>query len=297
MNFELIALKKSDLACKLAQKLNKPLHIAGITRFADGEIEVNLPGDLDLSNTKAYVIHSTCPPVHENIIQALLLAVALRNVGATEIIGVMPYFGYARHDKSKISGGRAPVEAIIKSLENVGYTKIITVELHAPHVLELFAVPVINIALHQLLADIIKKNHGVEGVCLVAPDKGAVHRVEAVAALLSLPVIYFTKERVGPDRTKIITHQAQCVGKTAIVIDDMIDSGGTAIGVCNELKAMGFNSVVGYFVHPVLSGNAVQKIEASAFDRIYVSNSIDLKVTSPKIEIFDISTQRADFLP
>lgn len=291
MNSVFLTLQKSDFAVKLALSAGKELHRAGITRFADGEVEITLPPHVEFRGKRVYVVHATCPPVHDHIIQALLMANALHNAGVAEIIAIIPYFGYARHDKSDIAGGRAPVEAIIRALETAEYTKIITVELHAPHIITQFSVPAINISSVQLLADLIKKHGDLNDVCLVAPDKGAVPRVEAVAALLGLPVMHFTKERIGTDQTRIVAQHGQCNGKKAIIVDDMIDSGGTAIGVCNELKNMGFNSIIGYFVHPVLSGNAVQKIEASPFEKIYVSNTIDLKERSPKIEVFDMSTQ------
>lgn len=296
VNFELIALEPSDLACRLAKRLNKQLHEAHITRFADGEIKIAVPTDIQLSGKRVYVIHATCPPVHERIIQSLLVAIELRNANVAEMVAVVPYFGYARHDKSHAPGGKAPVTAITQAFEGAGYSKIITVELHAPHIIDQCKVPFINIELSQMLAQHIKENDGVADICLVAPDKGAAHRVEAIAQTLNLPALYFTKERVGPDRLRIIGHHGASSAKKAIIIDDMIDSGSTAIAVCNELKAMGFAKIVGYFIHPVFSENAVEKIEQSPFDTIFVSNSIDIKNMSSKIQQFDISLQVANQL-
>lgn len=289
MKTVLISLDRSSLAISVAAQLSLPLHQAQLTRFADGEITITLPPEFDCFKARVLVIHGTFPPVHERIIQAVLLAHALKNAHAAEIIGIMPYFGYARHDKPVAQGMLPPVAAIIRVLEGAGYDRIITTEIHARSVLQLFTVPATSIDSSDLILNVIATiTGGADDFCLVSPDKGGIERVQKLAQRSGLSTIFFTKQRYGPDQTKLVACESQCTAKKAIVIDDIIDSGRTALNVGQALKAQGFTQIYGIFVHPVFSGSAWHDMQQGIYDALYVSNTIDLQNSSAMIRLFDL---------
>lgn len=298
MKFELISGSSNKELCSLvAQKLDVKPIIPEIIRFADGEIEVTFPDFAQIKGKKAFIVQSTCPPVHENLMELLINLFQAKNAGANDLIAVVPYFGYARHDKNKIQGAQGSAALIARLIENAGAQKIITVALHSQITKSYFTHEIINIDLIDFIAAHIKNQFSdLAQICLVAPDKGAQERVKAIAQQLGVGHIFFSKQRVAIDKSEIVASQTDCKGKIAIIVDDMIDTGGTAINACDALVARGFNQIYGYFIHPVLSGNAAQIIEHSKFTQIFVSNSIPLKSAGNKITVFDISEVLVKYL-
>lgn len=291
MNFKIIAPPSHQmLGQKVAQLMGQDLIVPQVQQFADGELEVTLPVDADLKGKIVFVVQSTNPPVHDNLMQLLLLLDVVKQAGVQQIVAVIPYFGYARHDKSSVPGGKGSVAMVAQLFKAVGVDKVITLVLHAPHIKELFAMPIIDIQPIEFMAQYIKKHMpSLKDVCLVAPDHGAHDRVKKIAQVLDVGYILFTKERMA-DLTKIVAQIGFCQGTKAIIIDDMIDTGGTALNVCNALAEQGFTDIYGYFMHPVLSGYAAQMVQQSLFKHLYVSNSIELgNKLMPKCEVFDIS--------
>lgn len=293
MNFELIAPPSHiEPAQKIATLLGKELIVPQINRFADGELEIRFTDPERLKNKKIYIIQATNPPVHDNLMQLLLLAYEAKNAGAQQLFGIIPYFGYARHDKGVISGTQGAVGLIAQLLEYAGFSSVITVELHSKMVESYFEIPVLNVSLVDRIAEHIKSQFKTQDtICLVAPDHGAQERVLAIAQKLSCGSILFSKERYGKDATKIVATKSMCDGTIGIIIDDMIDTGGTAINACNALLEQGFSQVYGYFVHPVFSADAQHKIEKSRFTKIFVSNTISMRELKDKIEVFDIENE------
>lgn len=278
------------LAQSITHALGADLIVPEIIRFADGEIEVRLRNPEVIQGKSVCLIQSTNPPVHDALMQLLLLAQELKNAGATTITAFIPYFGYARHDESKIPGGQPSMALVVKLLQAAGINSIITIELHNSKIIPSLVIPMHSITMAPLIAEHIKQTvPSLAGVCLVAPDQGALARVEAIARILGVGYISYTKKRYAADKTKLVASRGSCKGTTAIIIDDMIDTSGTAINVCQDLHEKGYRNIFGYFVHPVLSGNAVEKLVASDFDCIFVSNSIACMNNVPKIKIFDIA--------
>ncbi len=285
--------KEWSLARAIASHFKSPLHVPEITTFADGECKVTLPDYQKFTDKEVVIIHSTCPPVHENLIYLMLLLHALKNAGAAKITGIIPYFGYARHDHSEIPGTRGSVQMIINLLQAAGLDEVITVEIHEPEVLNYFAIPVHNVTVEPIIAEHIKHHIATYAqYCVVAPDEGARTYATTIAHELTLGTIVFRKERYATDKTRVLNQESHCSQHNGIIVDDIISTGGTALNVCNSLKKDTFARVYGYFVHPVLAGNAVQALEQSQFDTIYVSNTIDLpdNKKSDKFGTFDVSS-------
>lgn len=285
------------LAQPIADALEVDLIIAELITFADGEIEVRLPDLSIIQGKNVCIIQSTNPPVHDALMQLMLLAHELVNARAKTITALIPYFGYARHDSLKVQGGKPTIALITQLLSSAGIQNIITVEMHNSALIPRLAIPIYSISMAPLIAAHIKcMMPSLVGVCLIAPDQGAQPLVAEIARILGVGYNSFNKERYAIDKTKLVASQGSCKGTTAIIIDDMIDTGGTALNVCDALYKQGYTNIYGYFVHPVLSADAAQKIEASRFTKIFVSNSIPLLKSVPKVEIFDIAKVIAEVL-
>jgi ribose-phosphate pyrophosphokinase len=291
---ELITIdNETGLAGLVAQRFKKKLHEAIIKRFADGEMRISLKDPKLWADTRAVIIQSTSAPVLEHIMQVSFLAQELKNAGAEEVIAVIPYFGYARQERGDRAGKSGPVLVIVGLLEDAGVDRIVAVDLHAPIIADFFIIPAQNILLHQMIADHIKKNMKMgESVCLVSPDAGGKERVRLIAQKLGLEYLVFTKERYDIGKTRLVGAQQKCKASRAIIIDDIIDTGGTALQVVDQLVAQGVQTIDGYFVHPVLSGDARTMLEKSRFNHIFVTNTIPIKNSAQsKFQVIDISEQ------
>ncbi len=293
IDIEIVSLHDdTGLSRSIANQFSKEVIFPELQKFADGEMRVVLKDPAACANKTVLLVQSTCQPVHETILAVAFLAHELANAGAKKVIGVLPYFGYCRQEKSDIPDKSGPAAVIAKLLESVGLDSIITVELHTATIKDFFSIPIHNVILYDLIAQHIQQHFTtLENICFIAPDKGAQERVQAIAQRCNAGVLVFHKERLSIDKTCVVGRSGQCVGETAIIIDDIIDTGGTALNVCNELVALGFKNIYGYFVHPVFSGDALKKIEASPFTKVFVSNTIALPRASAKVAVFDISRE------
>ena len=297
MDVVIVAFDKDEsLVRGVAQKLGAAVVVPQVDQFSDGEIKVSLKDPAICVGKKAVIVQSTYPRVNEQVLLVAFLAHELKNAGATHVIGVIPYLGYSRQEKSDIPEKSGSVAVIAQLFEGAGVDQIITTELHAPEITKLFRIPIHNVLTADTVAQhIAQQFDSLENICLVAPDKGAEEPVRAVADQLGIGVLVFAKERYGVDKTRVIGLKGECRGKTAIIVDDIIDTGGTAINVCNELVGLGFDTVDGYFVHPVFSGNALERIAASTFNTLFVSNTIPLPadLQGAHIQQFDLSDKMA----
>ncbi len=300
MNYELVALSRTDLTEKIATQLQQPLHYAELRQFADGEIDVKLADPKQFAGKIAVIVQSTGDPVNEHTLGVAFLAHELKNAGAQKVIAVIPYLGYSRHDESSIAGKPGSVAVIAKLFEAAGIDELLFVDLHDEKIIDFFSIPVHNLQVQSIIADHIKaQEKSLRDVCLVAPDKGAAEYVEEVAGKIGVGTLIFSKERFSMDQTRITGLAGECEGTTGIIIDDIIATGGTALNVCNSLPEMGYKNIYGYFVHPVLAGNAVERIEKSCFSKIFVGNTLPLRkeaLESSNIEVFDVSSVIVDEL-
>ncbi len=299
MPYQLFTLASNfDLAQQIAKKLDQPLQIADVKEFADTELEIKFPELQSLKDQTSVLIQSTYPPVNKHLIEFALASFGLKTLGSKKIVGVIPYFGYSRHDKNIFKKKPGPVKVIIDMLEAAGINKFVTVQLHNPLIISEFDVSIIDIMVNDFLANLIKSQvPDWQNACIVAPDEGAREMIQDIANKVGCGHLVFSKERFAADETRIIGVEGTCKSKTAIIIDDIIDTGGTAIHVANELKKQGFEHIYGFFVHPVLSAGAKERIEQSAFDKVFVSNTIPLNgKKTAKIDQFDISSVLAKSL-
>jgi len=297
MTYECIALTKTDLAEKIATALEHELHVARYRQFADGEVNVSLERPELFAGKTAVILQSTGAPVNEHTLGVAFLAQELKNAGAERIIAVVPYLGYARQGHSAIKRKPGSIAVIAKLFESSGIDELIVVDLHDENVVNFFSIPVYNLKAQKIIADQIKKElPSLSNTCLIAPDKGAAEYVQQVADMVKVGTLTFSKERFAVDQTRVLGHEGSCSGTTGIMLDDIIATGGTAVNVCNALPAMGYQTIYGYFVHPVLAGPAIERIEKSAFSKIFVSNTLSLSKAAmvPKIAVFDVSAILVD---
>jgi len=292
MNIEVITLdERTKLAHSIAEQFNVSCCVAQVEQFADSEIRVSLTHPEQFAGKTVLLVQSTNMPVQQNVLAVAFLAHELKNAGAQKVIGVIPYFGFSRQEASDIPGKPGQAKVIALLFESSGIDAIVTAELHTDQVKSFFSISIINIRLIDVITQHIKSNfETLEGMCLVAPDEGASDWVESIAKKLGVGSFTFTKKRYAKDATRIVGKKGECIGTTAIIIDDIIATGGTAFQACDELLTFGFKKVYGYFVHPVLAGDARVKVEKSIFEKVFVSNSIPLdQLADSKVDTFDIT--------
>ena len=223
-NYAFFALnKKFGLAQSIATFFNRPLHEVQIDRFADSEVRIVLPETEDFSGTTAFVIHSTSTPVHDTLMQLLLVVHALKQRKVAQVVAVIPYFGYARQCQENGKQGAAALVAQL--VQAAGVDVLVVVEPHDQQLKHFFSIPFYTVSVHKLIAEHIKKTiPNLSSCCIVAPDRGAQERVQKIADHLSLPIGIFDKERYGVNQVKITSVEGACPGKCAIIIDDIIDT-------------------------------------------------------------------------
>jgi ribose-phosphate pyrophosphokinase len=296
---EFICLQSTVLAQKIADSFYKPLHQAKFITFADGEINVTLENPVLFHGKIVTIIQSTGNPTNDFLLGTAFLAQELKNAGASTVIAVLPYFGYSRQERSSIAGKPGHAKVVAQLLQDAGIDELITVQLHDASIIDFFSIPVHDLSAASTIAmHIQKQQKTLKDICLVAPDKGAHEYVESIARRIGVHSLLFLKERFAKDKTRIVGIAGDCHGATAVIIDDIIATGGTAIQVAHELAERGYTNIEGYFVHPVFAGDAVARIETSDFDRLYVSNTLPLPSGTKDsfIQQFDVSHNIVELL-
>ena len=286
LNFEFVALYDSTkIASKIACHFKKDLILPEVKVFPDGETMVFFDDESKnkLACKKVFVIDSIYEPIHLNLLNFLLLVNELKRNGVEEVCAVFPYLSYMRQDKE---GG---MELVARLLEAAGITSVVIAQMHSERITTFFSVPFYHVSFESVIADIIKiQLKNIDNVSIVAPDKGAKVRAGKVAQILGCDMVLVSKKRTGTNSLKIECVNGCCFEKNMIIVDDIIDTSGTAIRVCDELLGRGAKKVYGFFSHPVFSGNGFEKIIESNFEKVFVSNTIPLKKgESSKIEVFD----------
>jgi ribose-phosphate pyrophosphokinase len=263
------------LAHDVARHLNTPLGRASIGRFSDGEISVELMENV--RGRDVFLLQSTCPPANDNIMELLIMVDACRRASAARITAVVPYMGYARQDR-RMRGSRMAIAAklVANMLSYAGITRLLTIDLHAEQIQGFFDIPVDNVyASPVLLGDAWRQQH--KNMIVVSPDVGGVARARALAKRLDdADLAIIDKRRPRPNESKVMNIIGEVEGKTCVLIDDMVDTAGTLCQAAQALKDEGALKVVAYITHPVLSGNAVDRISKSALDELVVTDTIPL---------------------
>ena len=263
------------LALKVAERLYLAMGNAAVSKFSDGEITVEL--NENVRGKDVFVLQSTCHPTNDNIIELLLIIDALRRASASRITAVVPYFGYARQDR-RVRSARVPISAkvVADTMVSVGVDRVLTVDLHAEQIQGFFTVPVDNVYASSILnADIVRCDY--ENLIVVSPDIGGVVRARAIAKQLDdADLAIIDKRRPRANEAEVMNLIGDVEGRTAILVDDMVDTAGTLCTAANALKQRGALKVVSYCTHAVLSGKALENIENSQLDELVVTDTIPL---------------------
>ena len=263
------------LAASIAKHLQVPLGKVVVGAFSDGETMVEVAENV--RGRDAIVIQSTCAPTNDNFMELLIMVDALRRASAQSITAVVPYLGYARQDRRPRSA-RVPVTAkvVANMITHVGTTRFLTVDLHAEQIQGFFDIPMDNVyASPVLLGDIWK--HEYEDLMVVSPDVGGVVRARAIARRLdNADLAIIDKRRPKANESRVMNIIGDVANRTCVMVDDMVDTAGTLCSAASALKESGATKVVAYCTHPVLSGNAIEKICGSPLDELVVTDTIPL---------------------
>lgn len=277
-----------DLAGEIAEKIGIELSKSSVTRFSDGEVQINIEESIRGCDT--FVIQSTCAPANEHIMELLIMIDALKRASAKTINVVLPYYGYARQDRK--ARAREPITAklVANLLETAGATRVIGLDLHATQIQGFFDIPVDQLVGVPLLSDYFQEKQ-MDDIVIVSPDHGGVVRARKMADRLKAPIAIIDKRRPKPNVAEVMNIVGNIEGKTAIIIDDIIDTAGTITLAANALVENGAKEVYACCTHPVLSGPAIERIENSKIKELVVTNTIPLSEDKliPKIKPLSVA--------
>ncbi len=285
-----------ELAQKVANHLHVPLGDAEVAKFSDGEISIEI--NENVRGSDVFIIQSTCAPTNDSVMELLVMADALRRASAGRITAVVPYFGYARQDR-RVRSARVPITAkvVADMITTVGIDRVLTVDLHADQIQGFFDIPVDNVYGSPVLLDDIKKQN-YEDLMVVSPDVGGVVRARAVAKQLNdCDLAIIDKRRPKANTSQVMHIIGEVEGRTCILVDDMVDTAGTLCKAAEALKDHGAKKVVAYATHAVLSGPAIDNLNASKMDELVVTDTIPLSAAGracPRIRQLSLAPMLAE---
>ncbi len=260
------------LAQAIAQGLDLPLTKAVVRRFADMEIFVEIQENVRGSD--AFILQSTSFPANDHLMELLIITDALRRSSARRITAVIPYFGYARQDRK--SGSRTPISAklVANLITQAGVDRVMTLDLHAGQIQGFFDIPTDNLYAAPLMVRDIKEKFDLSKVMVISPDVGGVARARGLAKRINTPLAIVDKRRERPGESEVMNVIGDVSGYTCILVDDIVDSGGTLVNAAGALIAKGAKEVYAYITHGVLSGGAAARIAASQLKELVITDSI-----------------------
>jgi ribose-phosphate pyrophosphokinase len=282
-----------ELVNKISKKLDAPIGKSVVKTFSDGEINVEIHESV--RGMDVFVIQSICSPVNNNLMELLILIDALKRASAERINAVVPYYGYARQDRKVLP--RAPISAklIADLITTAGATRILTVDLHAGQIQGFFNIPVDHLFAAPVLLDYLKnlKND----IVVVSPDAGGVERARAFAKRLNTPLAIIDKRREAPNISQVMNIIGDVSGLVAVLLDDIVDTGGTLVRAAHALVEKGAKKVYACCTHPVLSGEAIKLLMESPIGEMIVTDTIPLSEKAQvcsKIKVLSISGPLAE---
>jgi ribose-phosphate pyrophosphokinase len=260
------------LANAIAAHLQIPLTKAVVRRFADMEIFVEIQENVRGSDV--FVVQSTSYPANDHLMELLIITDALRRASARRITAVIPYFGYARQDRKV--GSRSPISAklVANLITHAGADRVLTLDLHAGQIQGFFDIPTDNLYAAPMMVRHIKETLDLANVMVVSPDVGGVARARGLAKRINAPLAIVDKRRERAGESEVMNIIGEVTGHTCILIDDIVDSGGTLVNAADALIANGAKDVYAYITHGVLSGGAVARITASKLKELVITDSI-----------------------
>ncbi len=262
-----------ELAQEIADYIGIPLSDCEVSRFADGEININISETV--RGHKVFVVQSTSAPVNEHVMELLIMIDALKRASAREINIVMPYYGYSRQDRK--AKARQPISAKLMAdlLQVAGATRVICVDLHAAQIQGFFNIPIDNFRSMPIIAEYIKGKN-IKNMVVVSPDHGGVARARALADTLNSPIAIIDKTRPEPNVAEVMNIIGSVKGKNCVIFDDMIDTAGSIVAAANALKEAGAKDIWACCTHPLLSGPAVERITNSPLIEMICTNTVRL---------------------
>ena len=278
------------LSKNIAKYLKSKLVNSSIRKFADGEIYVEI--NENIRGNSIFVIQSVSSPANDNLMELLLCIDALKRSSAKNITAVIPYFGYARQDRKVVPRTSISAKLVSNLIAKAGADRVVTVDLHAGQIQGFFDIPVDNLFATPIFARHVKKKIKTNNLICIAPDVGGTERARALGKLLNVGLAIVDKRRPKAGQSQVMNIIGDVRGKTCIIVDDIIDSGGTIVNAAAALKKRGAKDVHVYVTHGVLSGGAENKIKKSNIKNLVITDTIDnaAKVKNIKnIEVLTIS--------
>ena len=277
------------LAKEICGYLGIALGEATVSSFSDGEIRIRI--EENVRGADVFVMQSCCPPVNTAILELLIMIDALKRSSAYRITAVIPYFGYARQDRK--DQPRVPITAKLMAdlITTAGADRVLTMDLHAGQIQGFFNIPVDHLYALPVLLDYIN-SHGGEDLTVVSPDAGGVERARAFAKRLQAQLAIIDKRREGPNNAQVMNIIGDVEGRNALLLDDMIDTAGTIVQGAQACADKGARNVWAGCTHPVLSGPALERLQASCLTEVVVTNTIPLngkEQQCPKLRVLSVA--------
>jgi ribose-phosphate pyrophosphokinase len=280
-----------SLAREVCAYLDRPLSKAEVQRFSDGEIAVEISENV--RGVDVFIIQSTCQPANDHLMELLIMMDACRRASAGSITAVVPYYGYARQDR-KVRP-RTPITAslVAQLLETAGADRVVSVDMHAGQIQGFFKVPFDHLYAMPVLLDHMRKRfEDPANVVIVSPDAGGVERARAYSKRLGCSIAIVDKRRVKANVAEVLHVIGDVEGKTAVLLDDMIDTAGTLTQAASALKNHGAERVFAYASHGVLSGPAIERIEKSVIEEVTITDTVPLSAkaqTCEKVQVLSVA--------
>lgn len=260
------------LAEAISAKAGVPLAKSQVKRFADMEVFIEIQENV--RGQDCFVLQSTSFPANDNLMELLILVDALKRASARRITAVLPYYGYARQDRKP--GPRTPITAklVANLIERAGADRVLTLDLHAGQIQGFFDIPTDNLFAAPVIVRDIQARYSTENIVVVSPDVGGVVRARALAKRIDCPIAICDKRRERPGESEVMNVIGDVSGKRCILIDDIVDSGGTLCNAAEALLKNGATEVMAYITHGVLSGGAVSRVQNSSLKSLVITDSI-----------------------
>ena len=278
------------LSKDIARFLKSKLVNSSIKNFADGEIYVEL--NENIRGNSIFIIQSISSPANDNLMELLLCIDALKRSSAKNITAVIPYFGYARQDRKVVPRTSISAKLVSNLITKAGADRVVTVDLHAGQIQGFFDIPVDNLFSTPIFARHVKKNIKSKNIVCIAPDVGGTERARALGKILNVGLAIVDKRSPKPGQSQVMNVIGEVKDKTCVIVDDIIDSGGTIVNAAKALKDRGAKEVYVYITHGVLTGEAVKKIKNSVIKKLVITDTIDNKdktKSAKNIEVLSIS--------
>ena len=279
-----------NLSQKISKFLKTRLVNSKIKKFADGEIYVEINENIRGNNI--FIIQSISSPANDNLLEMLICIDALKRSSAKNITAVIPYFGYARQDRKVVPRTSISAKLVSNLITKAGADRVVTVDLHAGQIQGFFDIPVDNLYATPIFYRHIKKRLKLNNIVCVSPDAGGISRTRGLSKLLDVGLAIVDKRRPAPGKSEVMNIIGNVKNKVCIIVDDIIDSGGTIVNAAKMLKSKGAKEIHVYITHGVLSGDAVKRIKNSPIKNLVITDTIDnsKKINGAKnIEILSIS--------